>query len=53
MNVNSQTETLQTTLQAPQVLVLKPMHLFLLLICAENIEVKMSPDVKNKECIIF
>lgn len=52
MNVNSQTETLQT-LQAPQVLVLKPMHLFLLLICAENIEVKMSPDVKNKECIIF
>lgn len=54
MNVNSQTETLQSTsLQAPQVLFLKRTRVCVhMLICDENIEMKMSSDLKNK-CINF
>lgn len=54
MNVNSQTETLQSTsLQAPQVLFLKRTRVCVcvcvhMLICGENIEMKMSSDLKNK-----
>lgn len=54
MSVNSQMEHLQTTLQAPQVLVLKTMDFcFYMLVCAENIEMKIKLLVVTVTIFVF